>query len=100
MGAVGGIGAGGGAGGRFRSAVSSSFDSSRVCVSVASSVGIGVFLIAGYVAKHVAGPATIVSIAIAALVAVMAGYYYMCDLGLGWVGCGAVRCDKMRRRRE
>lgn len=45
----------------------------RLCVSVASSVGIGVFLIVGYVAKHVAGPATIVSIAIAAVIAIISG---------------------------
>lgn len=46
---------------------------SRLCVSVASSVGVGVFLIVGYVAKHVAGPATLISIAIAAVIAVLSG---------------------------
>lgn len=51
---------------------------SRLCVSVASSVGIGVFLIVGYVAKHVAGPATLVSIVIAALIAALSGRHRLC----------------------
>lgn len=69
-----GIGGGGVVGGRWRAASAAvSGDSGRLCVSVASSVGIGVFLIVGHVAKHVAGPATIVSIVIAVLVALMAG---------------------------
>lgn len=54
----------------------------RLGVSAASSAGVGVFIIVGYVAKHVAGPATLVSIAIAAVIAVSSGQ----------MRCDAIRC--------
>lgn len=42
-------------------------------VSLSSTLGIGVFIIAGYVVKYVAGPSTILSVLIAAFIAFLAG---------------------------
>lgn len=45
-------------------------------MSAASSIGIGVFVICGFVAKHVAGPATVVSVLITAVIAVLTGIFW------------------------
>lgn len=78
---------------RWRAAGAVSGDdsgSSRLCVSVASSVGIGVFLIVGYVAKHVAGPATLLSIVIAAVIAVLSGKRECVS------ACDQMTCERVR----
>lgn len=60
---------------RQSTVINDSSNPTGLCLSVASSIGIGVFLIVGYVAKHVAGPATIVSVLIAAAIAILTGKY-------------------------
>lgn len=44
-------------------------------IGISATLGIGVFLIVGYVAHSVAGPAVVVSVAIAAATSMLSGKY-------------------------
>lgn len=44
-------------------------------IGISATLGIGIFLIVGYVAHSIAGPAVVVSVAIAAATSLLSGKY-------------------------